>query len=154
MGWHACDVALVGALHRREELLELVTRKFVRERVPALRFDALTEHHLHPTGHVEELVLVAHDFPAGTEHLDLFRQRVGNRHGAKHIPERLTFASIGVIMQDDEIADAFHLKGCAAVEIFAVARAEPGYGKVVQQPVDPRLNQMNAGRFKRFEKTR
>ena len=135
-------------------MLELVTRKLVRERVPALRFDALAEHHLHPTGHVEKLVLVAHDFPAGTEHLDLFRQRVGNRHGAKHIPERLTFAPVGVIMQDEKIADAFHLIGRAVVEIFAVARAESGYGKVIQQPVDPRLDQMNAGRFKRFEKTR
>src|SRR5690349_17308816 len=58
-----------------------------------------------------------------------------------------------MIVEDDEVADALHLEGCARIVILARCVGDFSGRKQVDQPRDRGLDQVNAGRFKRFDET-
>src|SRR3546814_8081471 len=95
--------------------------------------------------------MLAEDASRGAEHLELGLQPLGRREVAAIIPERRVVALGGVIMEHEEIAD---------IDIFAQrhrvvagdrARIESTRRKQCHQPRDPRLHEVDAGRFERFE---
>src|SRR3546814_654840 len=68
----------------------------------------------------------------------------------RSLPERLG-AGIGVIMEDQEIADALDLEIGLAVVFGAVGAAAGMAGQQFEQARDRRLDQVDTGRFEWFE---
>src|SRR3546814_6360085 len=84
--------------------------------------------------------MLAHDLSVFREQRDLGGEAVGQRHRAARLPERLG-AGIGVIMEDQEIADALDLEIGLAVVFGAVGAAAGMAGQQFEQARDRRLDQ-------------
>ena len=84
--------------------------------------------------------------------LDALAQRVGYRHVRAIAPELTLAAAIEMVVQDQEVANAFQFAVGDAIEFIAHRRIEIPVGKHGQQPLNIGLDQMQAGRFQRLEK--
>src|SRR3546814_8234270 len=63
-------------------------------------------------------------------------------------------ALVGVIVEDDEVADAFVIEANPAVIGVDIGGVEIAVREMCQQPGDAVLDQVDAGRFDRFEEAR
>ena len=123
----------------------------VRERMPVLRNDALTDHHLHPATQVEQFVQAREYAARLTEKLDPMMQRFRDLHGAELVPEGFADAAIRMVMEDDEVAEPLHFERRARIVALARELADFPSGQQLQQPVHRRLNEVDAGRFQRLD---
>ena len=89
--------------------------------------------------------------PHAPKQLDLGPQRVRELHVAAMIPERRVAALGGLEVQDEKIADALVLHRGEAIVFLDVGGAVARTGNKRQQPGDPGLHQMQAGRLQRLE---
>ena len=113
----------------------------------------LPDQHLQPAEFGEQFLMLAGDAAIGAEQRQLVRQAIGDAHRPAIGPEGFGPA-IGVIMQDQEIADRAPFEIGLAVELGDVRRVEAGAREQAQQPGDARLDQMDAGRFERLHEPR
>src|SRR3546814_6839566 len=79
------------------------------------RRDILARQHLEPADFDEQFVALANDLPLTAEQRDLVRERLGNVHLAAADPEGRVGALVGVIVEDDEVADALIIEADAGV---------------------------------------
>src|SRR5687768_18403537 len=93
--------------------------KRVRERMPSLRHDPLTDHDLHPATQVEQFVQAWEDASRFAEQLNSLMQRIGNLHGAELVPEGFADPAIRMVVKDDEVAQPLHLERRARVIALA-----------------------------------
>ena len=85
--------------------------------------------------------------------LDVLAQGVWDRHVRAVAPQLAVAAPIEVVVQDQEIAHALQLAIGNAVVIIAHGRIEIPVRKHGEQPQDAGLDEMQAGRFQRFEES-
>ena len=62
--------------------------------------------------------------------------------------------TVGVVMKDNEIAQAFHFERGASIEIVASLIADFASRKHLKQPVHRSLDEVDARRFQRLDKSR
>ena len=117
----------------------------------AARHDPLPHHHLNPAGFSEQFLVLAED-PAGfTEQFDLLLEAFWDRHIGALAPERAVAAIGDFIVEDQEVADLFHVGELLIVEFGHVALADPAASwQHPDQPQHGALNQVDAGRFERL----
>ena len=70
------------------------------------------------------------------------------------IPESFALAPVGHIVEQEEIADMRIFAPHVAIVGIGKRRVETAIWEQVEQPVQPRVDQVDTGRFERFEKAR
>lgn len=80
---------------------------------------SLSQEHLNPTVHPEEVVTVLVSLSVIAEEFDPLGQRVRNVHVPAVTPELRIFAPCHVVMKDDEVADANDLAIGLLIEAIA-----------------------------------
>jgi hypothetical protein len=80
------------------------------------------------------------------------RQGVRDAHVAAGVPERLAHALVGVVVEDDEVADELVFRGRGAIELPAALFAIAAVRKMQDQPLDGNLDQVDRGRLQRLQK--
>ena len=79
------------------------------------------------------------------------RERVRDAHMLAVAPELRVLALGHLVVGDDEVADRFVLKAHLVVEPVDQDRVGLAHRKEVEELGDRRLDEMDAGRFQRFE---
>src|SRR3546814_16931706 len=85
---------------------------------------------------------------------DLVRERFGNAHLAAADPEGRIATLVGVIMEDDEVADALIIETDTAVIGVDIGGIEIAIREMREQLGDAVRDQGDASRFERFEEAR
>ena len=119
---HLARLARVELVDRVHEFPQVARRYRVGQRVVARRHDALSRQHLEPADFGEQLLMLADDVPVAAPQVDLRGERVGDGHVAALAPERRVVARCRLVMEDDEVADAFVFEVALAVELGADRR--------------------------------
>ncbi|PAV70131.1 hypothetical protein WR25_17275 [Diploscapter pachys] len=141
----------IAAPHRLHCLGDQSFVQRVCGRLPGRWHQPLAQAHRDPARHAEQIVTLAEQPPLAAPQLQLAGQAVRQRHGADAIPEwRVGPPGLG-IMQDDEVADVLVQIVQLAVEFVAFGRVEARVGEHRDDPLNARLDQMDAGRFERFD---
>ena len=117
------------------------------------RDDALADHHLQPAQFGEQLAVLAVDPAVAAEQIHLALQGVGDAHRPAVVPERRVVALRGLVVQDDEVADTLVFELGLRVVFGDVGGVETGMREEAHHPRDRSLDQVDAGRLERFEKT-
>ena len=142
----------IGAEHL-EKLRKFLVAHFLRHRMKSLRQDALAEHHLDPAVLDEELVVLAEHPPGFAEQFHLLGKAIGNVHRCALTPERAVAPVGGFVMQDQEVADLYHIGKLLIIEFGDVALTHLAGRHHAQEADHCTLNQVDARRFQRFEET-
>ena len=101
----------------------------------------------------EHLPAIAQEGAPRAPKLQLGGQAVRERHLATGLPERAV-ARAQMVMEEDEVANALHLLGGLGVVFGDHRRIEALVGEELLQPLDAGLDQRDAGRFQRLQKSR
>ena len=99
---------------------ERVERRQVRAHVMAFGNDALAHVDRDPTRIEEHAFAIFDDAAAAAEQFDLLCERIGHRHRPHIVPEARVGPLGGVIMEDQEVADAVIFHVDQAIEFIAV----------------------------------
>src|SRR6185295_3707471 len=92
-----------------QQPLQVLVLHLLRRMVIVRRDDTLTEQHLHPRIHTEQLVLALIRESTLAKQADTARQRIRNLHVPAVAPERCVVPRGRVVVEDDEVADSFQL---------------------------------------------
>ena len=107
---HLRDLLEMRAFETVEELAKPRFRQLIGDRLVALGNNVLSNHDVNPRSRVEQLVEARHDPRGRSEQVDLVLQRLRHLHLPEPVPEWLSDSSIGMVMEDDEVADALHFE--------------------------------------------
>ena len=80
------------------------------------------------------------------------RRRIRDRHVSARVPERFADAVVGVVVQDDEVADVLVFRGRGAIELLAPLLAIAAVRKQQDQALDRHLDQVNRCGLERLQK--
>jgi hypothetical protein len=107
----------------------LASARQVGALVVTRREHALAEIDRNPARVEEHALAILHDAPAAAKQLHLLRQAVGDRHRPDVVPEVRIVAFGGMVMEDQEVADAIIFQVDDAVELVAIARRDLATGE-------------------------
>ena len=82
-----------------------------------------------------------------------WRSESGNRHVPARVPERFAHAVVGVVVQDDEVADVVVFRGRRAVELAAPLLDVAEMREMQDQPLDRHLDQVDGRGLERLEES-
>ena len=120
-----------------------------------MHLEALAQQHLHPAFLGEQFRrAVLEETARRAKQFDPLVESVRNLHRPDMIPERLAAAPGDLIVSNDEVAYVFIFGARLEVVLVDVGRRNSVRRKHRQQPVDRRLDEVNAGRLERLEKAR
>src|SRR5512138_53811 len=118
-----------------------------------LRAHALPPQHLQPAVELKEIVRRTED-PCGlAEELDAMSERIRNRRSAARIPEGFASSIVRVIVQQDEIANVFVLRGSGPVEFATTLFHIATVREQQDQSLDTDLDQMNRRGLERLDES-
>ena len=135
-------------------LSNLLERRDIDQRVDRRGAQAHTGGDIEPADIGEEFAVLRHDPPGALEQRHLLYQRIGQLDIADMIPEGLALALVGIVMQQQEIADVRVFAFDIAVVAVDQHRVEAAIGEQVEQAIEPGVDEMDAGGFERLEKPR
>ena len=119
---HHIHAARNDALDAGQILFDLGFARQIRQRMIGTRAQSLPVHDLQP-GHVrEQLVALAKNPAMALVQVYLLTQRIGDFHVPAVAPELRIVALRGMVVQDDEIPDAFVLELRLAIELGDIQR--------------------------------
>src|SRR5689334_17677585 len=137
-------------------MLELATQfgvgNQVSHRIVASGPDSLAKVDGYPARLRKRAAVVQGDLPTRAEQLDLMAQRVGDRDRTT-VPPELVCALRGVVVQDDEVANGFEAAAHETVVFIRQPGLDVAIRKELDQSADTDFDQMQTGRFERFEES-
>jgi hypothetical protein len=136
-----------------QEKRDLLVRLDADQRIVAARNDPLPQEDLDPALLGEEFVVLAEHPAVGGEEVHLPPQRRGDLHVAAMAPEgRVVAVALGgLVVQDDEVADALVFEVALAIEFVDSGRIETGVRQQANHPDHSRLDQVQAGGLQRLQ---
>src|SRR5688572_794207 len=111
----------------------------------------LPPQHLQPARELKQVFRGTENSRGLAEQLHLVPQGIGYRHVPASIPERVADSIVGVVVQDDEVADVFVLRDRNAVELATPLLKVAGMRKQQDQSLDGDLDDVNGGRLERLD---
>src|SRR5260370_22698982 len=151
MSRHRLGRLAYGQPHCSQVPADVPRAEDIHERIESLRYDSLARQYREPVGVLEQLVAEADEAAMGPEVLDLEAQGLRYGHFPAIPPQRCVAALPRLVVQDDEVPDAFVFQERLAVVFLDEKGIAVPVGKEPHQFRDTGLDEMTARGLQRLQ---